>query len=97
MSTPFSKLLGTRILLNKPEKPESKIQLSAEAEAELEREMMSKWTRLEVYATGREVTEVSVGDRVFVPAQYLHHAEVVHLEDGQIKLMIAERDVALVW
>lgn len=96
MSTTFSKLLGTRILLNKPLKPESVIQLSAEAEAELEREMMQKWTRLEVFAAGDEVTQVRPGDKVYVPTQYLQHADVVQLDDS-IKLMIAERDIAIVW
>ena len=96
MSKPFKTLLGTRILLNKPDKPESVIQLSPEAEAELEREMMQKWTMLEVFATGDEVTYVVPGDKVYVPTQYLQHADVVQLDDS-IKLMIAERDIAIVW
>jgi hypothetical protein len=96
MSKPFKTLLGTRILLNKPDKPESVIQLSPEAEAELEREMMQKWTMLEVFATGDEVTHVVPGDKVYVPTQYLQHADVVQLDDS-IKLMIAERDIAIVW
>jgi hypothetical protein len=39
---------------------------------------------------------VRPGDKVYVPTQYLQHADVVQLDDS-IKLMIAERDIAIVW
>jgi hypothetical protein len=92
----MKKLIGKRVLLNKPEKPESKVVLSAEAEASLEQDMMKKWTALEVFATGDEVDIVSPGDLVYVETYALQSAGVVQLEEG-IKLMIAERDIAIVW
>ena len=42
--TEFKKLVGTRVLLTKPKKPESKIMLDPSAEAAMEAEMMLKWT-----------------------------------------------------
>ena len=92
----FKKLVGTRVLLTKPEKPESKVLLSAEAEAELEQEMMKKWTALEVHAVGDEVNLVQPGDKVYVETYALQNAGVVVLDEKH-KLMIAERDIAIVW
>lgn len=92
----FKKLVGTRVLLTKPQKPESKIMLDPAAEAALEAEMMAKWTALEVYAVGDEVSIVQPGDKVFVETYSLQNAGVVSIEDD-LKLMIAERDIAIVW
>ena len=55
MSTNFKTLVGKRVLVNKPEKPESKIQLTPESESLMEQEMMKQWTALEVYAIVNEV------------------------------------------
>lgn len=92
----FQRLIGKRILLNKPTKPESKIQLTPEAEAEIEKEMMAKWTALEVHAVGDEVSICAPGQKVYVETYALQSAGVVNLGD-EIKLMVAERDVAIVW
>lgn len=92
----FKKLVGKRILLNKPTKPESKIQLSPEANEAMEKEMMAKWTSLEVFAVGHEVDLVKPGDKVYVETYALQSAGVVSLGED-IKLMIGERDIAIVW
>jgi len=96
MSEQTFKLLGSRVLLTRPVRPKSAIQLSPEAEAELDKEMMAKWTALEVFATGPEVTQVKQGDKVYVPVTYLQHADIVVFGEEQ-KMMIAERDIALIW
>jgi hypothetical protein len=92
----FKTLVGTRVLLTKPQKPESKIMLDPAAEAAMEAEMMAKWTALEVYAVGDEVKTVIPGDKVFVETYSLQNAGVVPIGDD-LKLMIAERDIAIVW
>lgn len=92
----FKTLVGTRVLLTKPQKPESKIMLDPAAEAAMEAEMMAKWTALEVYAVGDEVKTVIPGDKVFVETYSLQNAGVVPVGDD-LKLMIAERDIAIVW
>lgn len=96
MSEQTFKLLGARVLLTRPVRPKSAIQLSPEAEAELDKEMMAKWTALEVFATGPEVTSVKTGDKVYVPVTYLQHADIVVFGEEQ-KMMVAERDIALIW
>jgi len=91
------KLIGTRVLLTKPVKPESKIVLSSEAEEQLEKEMMKKWTHLEVYDVGSDVKLVNPGNTVYVPSDVLRMADLVELDDESVKLMIAERDIAIIW
>ena len=63
----FKKLRGRRILLIKPVKKESSIQIDAQTEAALEAENMKQWTTLEVFAVGEDVEELVVGDKVYVP------------------------------
>lgn len=93
----MKKLIGTRVLLSKPVKPETTIVMSLEMEDEMEREMMKKWTHLEVYAVGSDVTSVNVGDSVYVPSFSLQSADLIELDDLSTKLMIAERDIAIIW
>jgi predicted nuclease of restriction endonuclease-like RecB superfamily len=93
----MKKLIGTRVLLSKPVKPETTIVMSSEMEDEMEREMMKKWTHLEVYAVGSDVTSVNVGDSVYVPSFSLQSADLIELDDLSTKLMIAERDIAIIW
>jgi hypothetical protein len=93
----MKKLIGTRVLITKPVKPESTIVISPEMEDALEREIMKKWTHLEVYAIGSEVTSVSVGDSVYVPSYSLQSADLIELDDLSTKMMISERDIAIIW
>lgn len=92
----FKKLRGRRILLTKPVKKESAIQLSAGTEAQLDAEAMKQWTALEVYAIGDDVEEVAVGDKVYVPTFGLQQAEILEV-GGALRMMISEGDIAIVW
>jgi hypothetical protein len=58
---------------------------------------MKKWTALEIYAIGTEVSEVKVGDKVYIPSYVLQSAEIVDLQDEGIKIMIGEQDIAIIW
>jgi hypothetical protein len=93
----MKKLIGTRVLLTKPVKPESTIVLSPDMEEALERDMMKKWTHLEVYAIGSDVTTVNVGDKVYVPSSSLQSADLIELDDLSVKMMVAEREIAIIW
>jgi len=57
---------------------------------------MKKWTRLEVYAVGEDVTGVAAGDNVYVSVNAIKGDEVIEVEES-IKLMISEYDVAIDW
>jgi len=90
------KLVGRRVLINVPKKKESVIELTAKDEEALMHEAMKLWTNLEVYATGDSVTLVSAGDKVYLTTSSLQNAEKVEI-DNEIKLMVSEGDIAIVW
>jgi hypothetical protein len=90
------KLMGRRVLINVPKKKESVIELSAKDEDSIMQEAMKLWTKLEVYAVGDTVERVSAGDRVYVTTGSLEHAEKVEI-DGEVKLMVSEGDIAIIW
>lgn len=96
LKTNKMQLKGKRVLLNKPEVKESQFELSESDKHALEMDMRKTWTKLEVYAIGDEVESVKVGDRVYMGITGLQASEAVELEDG-MKLMVAERDIAIVW
>jgi hypothetical protein len=93
----FKKLRGRRILLSKPHKEKSGIELTAAQQAEIDADLMKKWTNLEVFATGEDVTEVVVGDKVYIPTIVLQNAEIIEMPDAGIKIMVGEQDVAIIW
>lgn len=96
LKTNTMQLKGKRVLLNKPEVKESQFELSEADKLALEMDMRKTWTKLEVYAIGDEVESVKVGDKVYMGITGLQASEAVELEDG-MKLMVAERDIAIVW
>ena len=83
-------------MVNQPEMKESAIQLSEADKAHIEQESMKKWTRLEVYAVGEDVTTLAAGDSVYVSVNAIKGAEVIEVEES-IKLMLSEYDIAIVW
>jgi len=87
---------GHRVLLNRPMREERLIQLTPEMEEELNMKELANLKRLEVYALGEEVTNVKVGDFVYVNLMYLQSAELVEVE-GEEKIMVRDSDIAIVW
>lgn len=90
------KLMGRRVLINVPKKKESVLELTAKDEEAIMQEAMKLWTKLEIYATGDTVEKVSTGDKVYITTASLQNAEKVEI-DGEVKLMISEGDVAIIW
>lgn len=90
------KLMGRRVLINVPKKKESVIELTAKDEEAIMAEAMKLWTKLEVYATGDTVEKVSTGDKVYITTASLQNAEKVEI-DGEVKLMVSEGDIAIIW
>ena len=93
-------LRGNKVLLDKPEKKEEDnkldLILSKDDEKAVEKDMMEEWTHLNVFAVGVEVTDVKVGDKVYVRTGALHNAEIIDL-DGSIKMMVLIHDVVMIW
>jgi len=98
MSQPFKELTGKKILLTKPVRKESTIQLSEEAKAALDAEAMKDWTSLEIFAIGTDVTNKNAvaGAKVYVPTYALQSCEILEV-DGALRMMITEGDIAIYW
>jgi len=98
MSKPFKQLRGRTILLDVPKKKESVIKLSAKDEDTIMQEAMKMWSKLTVYAVGDRVDEVKEGDKVYVRTAALNMETVERIEiDGEVKLVLNEGDVVIVW
>ena len=82
------KLFGHRVLLNRPKREERLIQLTPE----MEEEMNMK----ELIGLKQEVTNVKVGDVVYVNLMYLQSAELVEV-DGAERIMVRDSDIAFTW
>lgn len=95
---PFKLLRGRTILLDVPKKKESSIQLSAKDEDMIMQEAVKMWNKLTVYATGDKVEEVKVGDQVYIRTSSLNMEVVERIDiDGEVKLVLNEGDVIIVW
>ncbi len=95
---PFKKLRGRTILLDVPKRKESAIQLSAKDEDMIMQEAMKMWNKLTVFAVGDKVEDVSVGDKVYIRTSALNMETVERVDiDGEIKLVLNEGDVVIVW
>lgn len=95
---PFKELTGKRVLITKPVRKESSIELTNETKAMLDAEDMKRWTSLEIYAVGAEVTNPNtvIGAKVYVPTYSLSSSEIIEVE-GALRMMIHEGDIALYW
>jgi hypothetical protein len=94
----FKKLRGRAILLNVPQRKKSVIELSAKDEEAMMQEAAKLWSKLTVYAIGDKVEEVAVGDEVYVRTAALNMETVERIEiDGEIKLLLTEGDVVIIW
>jgi hypothetical protein len=94
----FKKLRGRAILLNVPQRKKSVIELTAKDEEAMMQEAAKLWSKLAVYAIGDKVEEVAVGDEVYVRTGSLNMETVERIEiDGEIKLLLTEGDVVIIW
>jgi hypothetical protein len=97
MST-FKSLRGRTILLDVPQRKKSSIELSAKDEEAMMQEAAKLWSKLTVYAVGDKVEEVKAGDQVYVRTSALNMETVERIEiDGNIKLVLNEGDVIIIW
>jgi hypothetical protein len=90
------KLLGRKVLLTIPKRPESVIELTPEVEKQLETEMIKQWSKLEVFKTSADVEAVKEGDFVYVSSSVLMNAERITIEQD-VKMLINEYDISVVW
>lgn len=87
---------GSRVLLTPPVIKESTIEVDEKLKKEILEEQMKKWTRLDVFAVGEEVTGIEVGNKVFVNPLFIRNAENVEI-DGEVKIIVRAADISIVW
>jgi hypothetical protein len=95
---PFKKLRGRTILIDVPQRKKSAIELSAKDEDMIMQEAVKMWNKLTVYAVGDKVEEVVAGDVVYINTRSLNMEVVERIDiDGEVKLVLNEGDVIIVW
>jgi hypothetical protein len=93
----YKQLRGRRILVTKPvAETKSLIEITPEIQAQLDQDIMKRWTRLTIFAVGTEVTDLAAGDEVYINASMLANAELVQLE-GVDYMMVLDHAVAIVY
>ncbi len=93
----LKKLRGTKVLLNYPVMDvKSKITVTPDVQAEIDKEMMKKWSSLEVYQVGDKVVDVVPGDRVYLNENSLLNGEKIEV-DGQVRILVGEYEIHIVW
>ena len=92
----YKQLKGIRILLTLPKRDDKGIVLTPELEEQMNREYATKMDNLEVYAIGDAVTDLTVGDKVYVPVEELKRGTFITI-NGEEKLMVSAMSVALIW
>ena len=87
------KYQGKIVILDKPAyEPKIKgLELSPEAQASLESDLVKHYTRLTVHAVGEDVTFCKAGDEVLVTPRQLSYCDVVDIE-GKTKFVAKEAD-----
>ena len=83
-------------MIEKPELKESVIELTPEVQELLDKEAISKWTRLKVHAVGTDVTDIVAGDEVYVSPSMLMNAEVFKIEE-EVFMIIPEHAIVIVY
>ena len=95
---PFKQLRGRTILLSVPERKKSGLELSAKDEEAMMQEAAKLWSKLTVYAVGDKVEEVKAGDQVYIRTAALNMETVERIDiDGEIKLVLNEGDIIIIW
>jgi hypothetical protein len=88
------KYQGKIVILDKPTyEPKVKgLELSPEAQASMEADLVKHYTRLTVHAVGEDVTFCKAGDEVLITPRQLSFCDVIDIE-GKTKFVSKESDV----
>jgi hypothetical protein len=90
----MQKWQGKIVLLDKPTY-ESKIkglELSPDAQASMEADLVKHYTRLKVHAVGEDVTFCKAADEVLITPRQLSYCDTVEI-DGKIKFVAQESHI----
>lgn len=82
------------VILNKPvfKTKIKNLELSPEAKASMEAELVKEYSKLKVYAIGKDVEWIKKGDEVLITPKTLSYCDTIEL-DGDVKYVSKEADI----
>jgi hypothetical protein len=92
------KYQGKLVILDKPtyEPKIAGLELSPEAQASMEADLVKHYTKLKVHAVGEEVTFCKAGDEVLVTPRQLSYCDAVEI-DGKTKFIAQESHIVAIY
>lgn len=92
------KYQGKLVILDKPAyEPKIKgLELSPEAQASMEADLVKHYTKLKVYATGEDVNFCKIGDDVLITPRQLTYCDIIDIE-GKTKFVAQESHIIAVY
>lgn len=92
------KYQGKLVILDKPVyEPKIKgLELSPEAQASMEADLVKHYTRLTVHAVGEEVTFCKAGDEILITPRQLSYCDIVDV-DNKTKFVAQESHIIAVY
>jgi hypothetical protein len=92
------KVLGKNVYISLPEEDKkSKIIVDENTKDELNKQLLKKMSKLQVWAVGEGTTVVEVGDWVLVNPEALSRAKMVEFDDGVIRALVLDYDIIHIW
>lgn len=93
------KVLGKNIYLSlPPQEEESKIIVDENTKAALNKELLKKMKKLQVWARGKSADpEIKEGDWVLVDPTALARAKMVEFDDGVVRALVLDYDIMHIW
>ena len=92
------KLLGNRIYLELPkEDVESKLIVDDNTKEALQKELLTKMSKLKVHSVGTATMDIKVGDWVLVDPAALNKATLVPITDEENVILVSPFDVIMIW
>jgi hypothetical protein len=96
MSKP--KVLGKFVYIDIPEKQETKIQVDENTKEALQKEWISKLSRLKVWAVGESANpSIKEGDMVLIDPNSINSIKMVPMDDGSVKGLILDYHIVHIW
>lgn len=92
------KVLGRYVYLDIPERPEYKIEVDANTKAELDKEWIAKFNKLQVWAKGNLVSEyINEGDWILMDPSGIPTLKMVPMPDGTKKGYVQDHYIVHIW
>jgi hypothetical protein len=92
------KLLGNRIYLELPkEDTESKLIVDDNTKEALQKELLTKMSKLKVHSVGTSIIDIKVGDWILVDPAALNKATLVPITSEENVILVSLFDVIMIW